>query len=55
MFMFGERRAKWMVSIMALIYGLLLLLFVNILYVGLPVGNIRPFYDIGSWVVTVLQ
>jgi len=55
MFMFGERRAKWMVSIMALIYGLLLLLFVNILFVGLPVGNIRPFYDIGSWVVTVLQ
>jgi hypothetical protein len=55
MFMFGERRAKWMVSIMALIYGLLLLLFVKILYVGLPVGNIRPFYDIGSWIVTVLQ
>ncbi len=55
MFMFGERRAKWMVSIMALIYGLLMLLFVNILFVGLPVGNIRPFYDIGSWVVTVLQ
>jgi hypothetical protein len=40
---------------MALIYGLLLLLFVSILFVGLPIGNIRPFYDIGSWVVTVLQ
>ena len=55
MFMFGERRSKWMVSIMALIYGLLLLLFVKVLFVGLPVGNIRPFYDIGSWIVTVLQ
>ncbi|MEM7562635.1 MAG: hypothetical protein AAF353_06250 [Pseudomonadota bacterium] len=55
MFMFGERRPKPMLAIMALIYGLLMLLFVNILFVGLPVGNIRPFYDIGSWVVTVLQ
>jgi len=55
MFVFGERRAKPMALVMALIYGLLMLLFVNILFVGLPVGNIRPFYDIGSWIVTVLQ
>jgi hypothetical protein len=55
MYLFGERRPKPMVLIMAFIYGLLLLLFVNILFVGLPVGNIKPFYDIGSWVVTVLQ
>ena len=55
MFVFGERRPRWMLTIMALIYGLLLMLFVKILFVGLPVGNIRPFYDIGSWVVTVLQ
>ncbi len=55
MFMMGERKAKPMVLVAALIFGLLMLLFVKILYVGLPVGNIRPFYDIGSWVVTVLQ
>lgn len=55
MFLFGERRPKFMVAIMMLILGLLLLLFVNILYVGLPVGNMHPFYDIGSWIVTVLQ
>jgi hypothetical protein len=55
MFMFGERRIKPMLQITAVIYGLIMLLFVKILYVGLPVGNIRPFYDIGSWVVTVLQ
>ena len=55
MYLFGETRPKPMIAIMALIYGLLLMLFVNILFVGLPVGNIRPFYDIGSWVVTVLQ
>ena len=55
MFMMGERKAKPMALVAALIFGLLMLLFVKILYVGLPVGNIRPFYDIGSWVVTVLQ
>jgi hypothetical protein len=55
MFMMGERKARPMVLVTGLIFGLLLLLFVKILYVGLPVGNIHPFYDIGSWVVTVLQ
>jgi hypothetical protein len=55
MFLFHESRPKPMIAIMALIYGLLMLLFVNILFVGLPLGNIHPFYDIGSWVVTVLQ
>ncbi len=55
MYVFGERRPGHMAAIMALIYGILLLLFVSILFVGLPVGNVRPFYDIGSWVVTVLQ
>ena len=55
MFVFGERRWKPMMAIMVLLYSILLTLFVKILFVGLPVGNIRPFYDIGSWVVTVLQ
>ena len=55
MFVFGERRWKPMLAIMCVLYGILLAMFVNILYVGLPTGNIRPFYDIGTWVVTVLQ
>ena len=55
MFLFGETRRKPMLAVMALIYGLLMLLFVKILFVGLPIGNISPFYDFGSWVVTVLQ
>ena len=55
MFLFGETRRKPMAAVMALIYGLLMLLFVKILFVGLPIGNISPFYDFGSWVVTVLQ
>lgn len=55
MLLFGEQRPKPIIAIMALIFGLLMLLFVKILFVGLPVGNIHPFYDIGSWIVTVLQ
>ncbi len=55
MYLFGERRAKPMALIMALIFDFMLMMFVNILYVGLPVGNIEPFYSFGSWVVTVLQ
>jgi hypothetical protein len=55
MFMMGERKAKPMVLVAGLVFGLLMLMFVKILYVGLPVGNIHPFYDIGSWIVTVLQ
>ncbi len=55
MYLFGERRAKPMAIITALIFGFMLTLFVKILYVGLPVGNIEPFYSIGSWVVEMLQ
>ncbi|NKC15506.1 MAG: hypothetical protein GKR94_25910 [Gammaproteobacteria bacterium] len=55
MFLMGERRAKWMLSVMVLLYGIILALFLKLLYVGLPTGNIRPFYDFGTWVVTVLQ
>jgi hypothetical protein len=55
MFMMGERKPKPMVLVTGLVFGLLILMFVKILFVGLPVGNIHPFYDIGSWVLTVLQ
>jgi len=33
----------------------LLLTFVSLLYVGLPTGNISPFYDLSHWLVTLLQ
>ena len=55
MYLFGERRARPMLIITTLIFGFMLALFVKILYVGLPVGNIEPFYSIGSWVVEMLQ
>ncbi len=55
MFLFGERRPRPMAMITALIFGLLMLLFVKILFVGMQVCNMSPFDDIGSWVVTILQ
>ncbi len=55
MILMGERRISRMAMIMPLIYGLLLLCFVKLLYVGLPTGYVRPFYDFGNWVVALLQ
>ena len=55
MYLMGEQRLKPMLGVMLLIFAFMLTLFVKILYVGLPTGNIHPFYDIGTWVVTVLQ
>ena len=51
----GERRPQWIALTIALIMGVLLMMFVSILYVGLPTGNISPFYDFSNWLVTVLQ
>ena len=55
MCLMGERRPGWMALITAIIIGLLLLLFVSVLYVGLPTGNLSPFYEIGTGIVTLLQ
>jgi len=55
MYLMGEKRIRPMLGIMAILFGILVVLFVSILYVGLPIGNIEPFYSFGSWVVTVMQ
>lgn len=55
MFLMGERRIHWMVSVMMGIYAIIMTMFVVILYVGLPTGYVRPFYDFGTWMVKVLQ
>ncbi len=55
MFLMGERRIRFMLSITAGIYGILLFLFVSLLYVGLPTGNISPFYGFGTGLVNILQ
>ncbi|MDD9823282.1 MAG: hypothetical protein OXU98_10445 [Gammaproteobacteria bacterium] len=55
MFLLGERRGGPMALVAAVILGVLLLLFVSVLYVGLPTGNVSPFYEIGTGLVTILQ
>ena len=55
MYLFGERRYKHMVVVMVGLFALLLMFFVSLLYVGLPTGNIRPFYDFGTGLVNILQ
>ncbi len=55
MILMGERRPKSILMNTVLVMGILLFFFVSLLYVGLPTGNIHPFYEFGSWVVTVLQ
>ena len=55
MYLMGERRWKSMIMVGALIIGIILALFVSLLYVGLPTGNISPFYEFGTTVVNLLQ
>lgn len=56
--LFGERRWKWIIGITILIYVILLGLFVVTLNAPLPQGNVSPFYDISGFILkmnTLLQ
>ena len=55
MYLFGEQRYKHMLLVMAGIFAILLMMFVSLLYVGLPTGNISPFYEFGTTIVNILQ
>lgn len=50
--LFGERRVKWVLGITALIYALLLSLFMVVLNAPLPQGNMSPFYDYSALILT---
>jgi hypothetical protein len=51
----GERRLQWIALTIALIMGALLLMFVSLLYVGLPTGNLSPFYEFSNQLIILLQ
>ena len=55
MFLMGERRFKHMGIIMLGIYAIIIFMFVSVLYVGLPTGNISPFYEFGTQLVNIFQ
>ena len=51
----GERRIGWLIGLPLLIYGFLLLVFTRLLYVGLPIGYVQPFYDFSNWLVVMIR
>ena len=50
-YLFGERRWKWILGISLLIYSILLGLFVVVLNAPLPQGNVSPFYDFSGFIL----
>lgn len=51
----GERRWPWLLGVTAFIYAFLLLVFARVLYVGLPTGTVRPFYDFSNWLLVIIR
>ncbi len=51
----GERRWKWILGVTALVYFVILLVFAKLLYVGLPTGNVHPFYDFSNWLLVLIR
>lgn len=55
LFAAGERRWKWIVSVTVCLYAVLVVAFARLFYVGLPVGTVRPFYDISNWLLVLIR
>lgn len=51
----GERRPVHIVVVTALIYALIILVFIKLLYVPLPIGTWPGFYEIGNWMLTTIR
>lgn len=51
----GERRLSWIIGISLVTYVVILFIFAKLLYVGLPVGTVHPFYDYSNWLLAWIQ
>lgn len=51
----GERRLPWLIAVPLLLYAFLLTVFTRLLYIGLPVGYVRPFYDFSNWLLVLIK
>ena len=51
----GERRIGWLIGVPIFIYAFVLLVFTRLLYVGLPIGYVRPFYDFSNWLLVLIK
>ncbi len=54
-FLMGERRWLLILFVTVVVYVAVLICFTVLLYTGLPLGNLHPFYDISNWILEVLQ
>ncbi len=55
MIVLGVYSWKPLVSVTAIVYGLILLIFTRLFYVALPVGNWQPFYDINNAIIVTVR
>ena len=51
----GERRWGRIVGVSLFIYALAILFFAKLLFVGLPTGNMHPFYDFSNWLLAMIR
>ena len=51
----GERRLWWILGVTFGIYAVLVFCFGKLLYINLPVGYVRPFYDFSNWLLVLIR
>lgn len=51
----GERRIGWLIGVTVFIYAFILIVFTKLLYVGLPIGYVSPFYDFSNWLLVLIR
>jgi hypothetical protein len=55
LYLTGVRRVKMLILVPLSIYAVITFIFTRILYVGLPIGYWRGFYEFGNWFVILLR
>ncbi len=51
----GERRIKMLLGMSLGIYVLFVFIFGKLLYINLPIGTVRPFYDFSNWLLVFIR
>ncbi|WP_179953864.1 tripartite tricarboxylate transporter TctB family protein [Denitrobaculum tricleocarpae] len=49
------RSIKALISVTAVVHGLVLLIFTRFFYVALPVGRVEGFYDLNNWIIAFVR
>jgi len=51
----GERRIKVLIAMSLGVYALFVFIFGKLLYINLPIGTMRPFYDFSNWLLVFIR